>query len=210
MALNIKALACLVFACSLTLTGCDSSEKTVSPGVAADASSDAADDPAARIAEYRSWKVVNQEPYDGGPVISELCRVPPSQDPGNPHTQQRTLLNPDVKTRSGFIRVWVNEPARQPMLEEREPRFPNGSIIVKEKLVAVDNPDPELLTVMIKRAAGFNPELGDWEFLVTSGDGQLIQARGRLENCQRCHSSQSSEDFVFRDYLPSHPLAILR
>jgi hypothetical protein len=88
-------------------------------------------------------------------------------------------------------------------------------VIVKEKLIAGERrfendktvfvnlaDQPELLTVMIKRDPGFNPEAGDWEFLVYEGNGETITARGVLQNCMECHIRQVQSDFVFRNYRP--------
>ena len=54
-------------------------------------------------------------------------------------------------------------------------------------------------TVMRKREAGYNPAVGDWEFL--GGDGKQLQASGRLENCQACHVAKKDSDFVFRAHV---------
>ncbi|MEW6735764.1 MAG: cytochrome P460 family protein, partial [Acidobacteriota bacterium] len=87
------------------------------------------------------------------------------------------------------------------MMFERRPKFPQGSIIIKEKLAASNDVSPELLTIMIKRNKGFNPENGDWEYLVVNGEGTTIQARGKLANCQTCHQGQQDSDYIFRNYL---------
>ena len=62
---------------------------------------------------------------------------------------------------------------------------------------------PEILTAMIKRKEGFNPEANDWEFLVISGDATKIKKREKTGDCQSCHSSVSGKDFVFDNYLPA-------
>ena len=56
-----------------------------------------------------------------------------------------------------FITVYVNDLGKQAMMEMRNPDFPKGSVIVKEKLTNQSSAGPELLTVMIKRETGFNP-----------------------------------------------------
>ena len=73
-------------------------------------------------------------------------------------------------------------------------------MIVREKL-ETEAGSPELLTAMIKRKKGFNPEANDWEFLLISGDATKIKKREKIGECQSCHSSQ--KDFVFNDYLPA-------
>lgn len=62
---------------------------------------------------------------------------------------------------------------------------------------------PELLTAMIKRKKGFNPEANDWEFLLISGDATKITKREKTGACQSCHQSVSAKDFVFDSYLPA-------
>src|SRR5436190_17769194 len=75
--------------------------------------------------------------------------------------------NPHLKK---YIIVHVNDIGRKAMLEEKNPKFPEGSVIVKEKLPEEKSQTPELLTVMIKQRKGFNPESGDWEYMVVDGD----------------------------------------
>jgi len=81
------------------------------------------------------------------------------------------------------------------MLSARRPKFPAGSIIVREKLKSPGDARPELLTVMIKRARGFNPQAGDWEFLTVDGGATKIQGRQKKGSCLDCHQTQW--DYVF-------------
>jgi len=81
-------------------------------------------------------------------------------------------------------------------------RFPEGSVIVKEKLPSKESSAPELLTVMVKREPGYNPQNGDWEYIALDGSGKSVQARGRLENCQACQMMVKDRDYVSRNYLP--------
>ena len=111
------------------------------------------------------------------------------QRPDNPHLEK-------------FVNVFVNDAGRRAMLEKLRPRFPVGSLIVKEKLPSRDAAAPELLTAMYKREAGYDPEGGDWEYLVLDGRGREVQARGKLESCRACHQAVAHTDFVSRDYLP--------
>ena len=83
------------------------------------------------------------------------------------------------------------------MLTQKYPRFPQGTVIVKQKLAiptakgksaapVKPKPDqqPELLTVMIKREAGYDPANGDWEFMVTDGPG--LQSRRKRQIGSAC------------------------
>jgi hypothetical protein len=70
-------------------------------------------------------------------------------------------------------------------------------------LPSQESTSPELLTVMIKREQGYNPENGDWEYMALDGDGKEVRARGQLEKCQACHRMAEYNDYVHRNYLPA-------
>ena len=96
-------------------------------------------------------------------------------------------------------------------MRQKRPQFPVGTVIVKEKLARVDSNSPELMTVMVRHAKGYNPENGDWEYLVVGGKGTRIDAQGKLATCQSCHSRAPAEDNVFRSYyLPEKVRAALK
>ncbi len=88
------------------------------------------------------------------------------------------------------------------MMNEKIPKFPEGSVIVKEKSLSENSSSLELLTVMIKQKKGFNATTGDWEYMVVNGAGTKVEGRGNLENCQSCHILNKQTDYVFRSYLP--------
>lgn len=145
------------------------------------------------IAGYRAWFKVNPKPEVMQARTAVLCAAPaalnPAYGPTNPHHQK-------------YITVYVNELGQKAMMEQAKPSFPEGSVIVKEKLPDKSSQTPELLTVMIKRAKGFNNESGDWEYMVVDGSGTKVEAQGKLENCQGCHLANRQTDYVFRTYLP--------
>lgn len=145
------------------------------------------------IAGYRTWFKVNRTPEVMQARTAILCAAPAGGNkiygPTNPHHEK-------------YITVYVNEVGRAAMMEQAKPSFPEGSVIVKEKLPDKSSETPELLTVMIKRRKGFNDQSGDWEYMVTDGSGTKIEAQGNLANCQGCHEANSQKDYVFRTYLP--------
>jgi len=152
----------------------------------------AAGDPVKEIAGYRNWSKVNPEPLRMADRTALLCAAPAPAtpaDPKNPHSNK-------------YITVYVNDLGRKAMLEQKSPDFPQGSVIVKEKLSERSSPAPELLTVMIKRGQGFNPASGDWEYMAVDGTGTRVLAQGKLDNCQSCHRAKPETDYVFRTYLP--------
>lgn len=98
---------------------------------------------------------------------------------------------------NSFAAVYANKLAREAMVAEPRIDYPRGSIIVREKLMRADDAEPELLSVMIKRERGFNPNANDWEFLVTDGKLTKIRERQKKGSCLNCHASQKSRDFVY-------------
>jgi hypothetical protein len=147
--------------------------------------------PVKEIAGYRGWTRVNTEPQLMIDRTAVLCAAPASPTAlKNPHTNK-------------YVIVYVNDIGRKAMLEQLNPVFPEGSVIVKEKLPDKSSQAPELLTVMIKRGKGFNPTNGDWEYMVVDGTGTKVLDQGKLENCQSCHTGKPGTDYVFRTYLPS-------
>lgn len=145
------------------------------------------------IANYKNWTRVNPKPAVFDSLIMLQCASPTvaqsRMEKGNPH-------------RDKFVTVYVNDIGKHAMLEEKEPHFPQGSIIVKEKLPNATSASPELLTVMVKRHAGYNPDNGDWEYIVFDGAGKNVQAQGKIESCQACHQMEARTDYVSRNYLP--------
>jgi hypothetical protein len=98
---------------------------------------------------------------------------------------------------NSFGVVYVNNLAREALNAEPTILFPRGSVIVREKLTKVDDTQPQLLTVMIKRARGFNPKANDWEFLMVDGAMTKILERQKKGSCLDCHASQMQRDFVY-------------
>ena len=146
------------------------------------------------VAGYKGWTRVNPEPAVFHSHIAIQCYMPTAEQSRLEHEK-----NPH---RNKFVTVYVNDAGRRAMLEEKSPRFPVGSLVVKEKLTTRDSSEPELLTAMYKRAAGYDPEGGDWEYLVLDGRGKEVRARGKLESCRACHQAYPGTDFVSRNYLP--------
>jgi hypothetical protein len=146
------------------------------------------------VAGYKQWTRVNNEPRMVPAPAAVLCApataIPTDMDRGNPH-------------RDKFVVVYVNDIGRAAMMEQLKPIFPQGSIVVKEKLATKESTEPELLTVMRKREPGYDSERGDWEYLVFDGPGKKVQASGKLFSCQSCHTLKKETDYIARTYLSS-------
>jgi hypothetical protein len=99
----------------------------------------------------------------------------------------------------GFaIRVFANESAVLPLFDPWG-KFPEGSLLVKEKLNA--DRKSELFTGMWKRESGFFPEANDWEFFEVDAAASKIVARGKIASCASCHEEFKKGDQVFKEYI---------
>lgn len=152
--------------------------------------------PAEKIKPYRTWVSVTPEPVDMAASTAMLCVIPTKWMPPNPHMPK-------------VFKVYVNPPGAKAFKSER-PKFPVGTMIVKEKYDATmttaghfrglkPGAKPELMTAMVKRSPGYDPENGDWEYLVL--DRAMKRREGKVTVCQSCHLEVKDRDFVFADYV---------
>lgn len=137
------------------------------------------------IADYQKWTLVNPQPY----YVPAPRAVQCAANSNGPHVGK-------------FIKVYVNAIGQKAMLTQKMPQFAPGSVIVKEKFLKQDSKTPELLTVMVKRKAGYDPHKGDWEYLLVDGQPEDDNNRGKLSYCQSCHVPQQAQGYIFRTYLP--------
>lgn len=173
-----------------------------SPAVGQEAK-EGASQPASRenlqlIKGYKRWKKVNPKVVMMQPASAYQCAPAGPHQLNSPHLQK-------------YIFVYVNGIGKNAMMQQKPSLFPVGSVIVKEKLTKPDSKEPELMTVMVKRQKGYDPEGGDWEYLVYDGTGTKVQAEGKLENCRSCHQEYpaAKNDHVFRNYyLSQKPLPV--
>lgn len=147
------------------------------------------DNDLASLGKYREWTLVNPKPQLMEPLPADSCNFIPGRQESSPHVHK-------------YVSVFVNSVGREAMMTKQQPKFPVGSMIVKEKLGSPESTKPEMLTAMIKREAGYNPEDGDWEYLLLDGAASKIVERGKLMRCSGCHRWYKYTDFVTRTYLP--------
>jgi hypothetical protein len=120
-----------------------------------------------------------------------------------PKTEPLKRSKPELETFVG--RVFINEIGKSTLLNEARPIYPDGTIIVREKL-GRESPQAELLAVMIKRHRGFDPLTGDWEYQVFDGPGTTRKPEVKAEACVECHQQQQKNDYVFRSYVSASHL----
>lgn len=135
------------------------------------------------LATYPSWHSLLKEPLPISFELSQLCAAQGRADlaagarPHGPHAQR-------------FIRVYARDPA-----DPAEGRYPPGSAIAKEKLLAAGDRGPEGVAFMVKHAPPDFRESGGWEFLYFPASGDRMKTH---EACAACH--RAAGDFVFGEY----------
>ena len=133
---------------------------------------------------------ITETPHEMADSSASLCMLI-SNRPHNPHEG-------DLLPR--YCHVYVNAVGRKTMLRG-EGEFPIDSLIVKSKLFKKDEKKVELFTVMRKRAEGYDPDHGDWEYSVIDGRSRRVLAVGKIDSCINCHSEYKDSDFITREYL---------
>lgn len=129
-------------------------------------------------ADYGSWKKVNSMTITG---------------------DSTGVLGSAHAGKAGFREVFVNSVGARVSDGSAPLPYPVGSIIVKESYRNSGGSKGSLtgITVMAKRSAGYDPENGDWEYLMLTSK-MWVQARGKLSACISCHLA-ADNDLVFTD-----------
>jgi hypothetical protein len=141
-----------------------------------------------QILKYRTWTVVNPEPVILDAFLGTLCA-----DVSNP---------PETPHKDKYIRVYVNDVGQEAMLKAKDPKFPVGSIVIKEKLPEKQSQTPEFHTIMVKREAGYDSRGGDWQYLIMDSAQTKLEKPTVIESCQSCHAAWAkTSDYISRAYL---------
>jgi hypothetical protein len=190
--LVLATAAMLMVACSATPTA---------PGPASGASKPAVADIAVHYASYQ--KMTSREVFVD-PELASLCigtslhHVEAARKTKGPHAHTAIL-------------VYMNTLAAQAF--GRGESYPVGAVIVKQKSkLSYDGQQPGATSPagaqgvggMVKRARGYDPQHGDWEYFYFE-DPAAIET-GRIASCVACHTSARRSDYVFGSWAePAHP-----
>ena len=149
---------------------------------------------------YMQLQLVTKEPVLVDPQLAMLCVGV------NQH------LVDDAKKRAGphahtAVRIFMNDSAAT-AFRESAATYPVGSVIVKEKQGLEYRVDTAVtegsaktrdgVGGMIKRAPGYDPTDGDWEYFYFE-DAAKIE-RGTIRTCVECHRGAAARDYVFGDW----------
>lgn len=134
---------------------------------------------------YRNLEPVTPDPVLVNAELARLCRGVTTREIDEAHAEHGPHAN-------SAVTIYMNELAKAAWRGKAR-SYPVGSVIVKEKET------PTYLAVgvggMVKRAPGFDPGHGDWEYFYFN-DPKELEA-GRIESCVACHASPKARDHVF-------------
>jgi hypothetical protein len=137
---------------------------------------------------YQTFIKLTDRPLQVAPLIAVSCMYP---SPGVLE-REKAVTGPHFRAN---INVFAN-PAAKDALSRGAVSFPEGAVIVKEKL----GKDGQVVAVggMIKRGPGSDTlghESGEWEYFYAEKDAAFVT--GHLSNCAECHDQAKSTDNVF-------------
>lgn len=89
------------------------------------------------------------------------------------------------------IHIYAN-PLANSVIAQKRKVFPAGAVIVKEKLG--DDGAVTGIGGMVKRASGFDPRNGDWEWFYSDKASGFTM--GKMQNCADCHANSKDKDYV--------------
>ncbi len=93
------------------------------------------------------------------------------------------------------VDVYANEAAKAPFLAERG-EVPAGAKLIKVHRERAGAGGRGPVMMMEKREKGYDPEHGDWRYVVVTASGELVKD-GPIEGCSGCHDD-APHDHLFR------------
>ncbi len=181
----LRVAAC----CLLVLAGCGAQTVTEKgPAPASDPSSTETVD-VDFVSESAEWPTVTEKPILVNSWTSGQCLLPTVERHG-PHLKPAIVVRTNPEAFAAFC--------------AKQSPMPVGTVVLKEKHENEDASDrANEFGAMIKRAPGYDPEHGDWEYVYGSISPKLTFERGKLASCIACHDAYAKKyDYLFRSYLP--------
>jgi hypothetical protein len=149
---------------------------------------------------YAELTLITKEPVLVDLQLAMLCRGISQQDVDD----ARKRHGPHAHT---SVKIYMNEIAAEAFRDSLA-TYPVDSVIVKEKLgleydlvdAGGEREQNAAKTAsgvggMIKRAAGYDPEHGDWEYFYFEDPAKI--EHGKIASCVECHRGASATDYVF-------------
>jgi hypothetical protein len=106
------------------------------------------------------------------------------------------------------IQIYMN-PSAATAFEQHKGAYPPGAAIIKEKAFGGYQEDfsstaprpKEGVGGMIKRAPGYDPAHGDWEYFYCEYPAKI--ETGKISSCVSCHAGAATTDYVFGSWATS-------
>ncbi|HEY6167872.1 MAG TPA: cytochrome P460 family protein [Verrucomicrobiae bacterium] len=136
------------------------------------------------VGAYPQWRTLLDAPMKVSLRSAVDCAGAPPHTGGSPHYVP-------------FIQLYANPTAWTASWNSNTRTMPVGSMIVKEKL---DGTNRLGYAAMHKRAPGFDPAHGDWEYTYFDSSLSNVTARGAIPSCRNCHENARESDYLFRAY----------
>jgi len=90
--------------------------------------------------------------------------------------------------------------------------YPVGTIFLKENYQSSSGKpgDPTTLTLMVKKQKGYDSSGGDWQYLQSDVNGNILLEGDSRDPaikaaCSDCHSNMAERDYVFSTFLTNKP-----
>jgi hypothetical protein len=142
------------------------------------------------------YHVVNQSSF---PLCLVNVRVSERPAPGD----RSAPIDPHE---GHWIHVYVSQRGHDAMMTGTGV-YPQGTVILKQKLRDAAGNETELFTGMLKRDKGYNTAAGDWEFFALNADATAVLPLKDFKSCVGCHQPFRATDFVSRKYLSAQTAA---
>lgn len=138
------------------------------------------DDRVARYLQYRNLTRLTTVKIDIAESVRTMCLDPKMVH--GPH------MEPGIHLYASSAAIAVRQTANA------VPRYPVGTLLVKEKFDTKDAATPSLITVMEKTAS--QGRVDDWRFtMIRLADRSIVRDTARM-SCAECHSRYADADFV--------------
>jgi hypothetical protein len=139
-------------------------------------------------------KITDHEVYVN-PLLAMLCR-------GATQAEVEAAREKDGPHANTAILIYMNDLAADAFGKGSKP-FPVGSVVVKRKTILGYRDNSGNYGIhgengvggMVKRAPGYDPAHGDWEYFYFDNPAKIQS--GRIDSCVKCHETAKGKDYVF-------------
>jgi hypothetical protein len=149
-------------------------------------------EPVQLVEGYQKWAMLTDGPVDVAEGAFFACGLNWS---GDEKREVSPRENQGVHW-SSAIRVYAN-PLAKTAIEEKKANFPQGSILIKEKIYFGEI---IAITAMIREKDDYDysEEKNNWRYFYIDRRNEM--QFGRIENCRKCHQKAAETDFAFLKY----------